>query len=290
MVDITTDGNASPVLNEVNTCANLKACYDAGVVAEGDTVKVGAYISTMFLKPINFAKYGSVSVWLTDEEGGEAKEFELYNCYSYNGDTLVYFGPDFNLDGNSSIDVDTVVDGNGVMFVVGSYVEAVGAIKLYNTTYELNTGCYFTAGGIKEDDEVYYIKHPFDGQNWEWKEMTYTAENEDGMESWILHDTWGGVGFNISIDANDDNATWFAAEQIDFADLNGEPVDQEPAIGQEVTFSYIPFLDEAGVLFEPMSEGLINPSISDSVSKVLHNGQLIIIREGKNYNTLGTEL
>ena len=137
--------SADPVLQEVNTVANAIACYDAGVVKTNDSVAVQGIISKMQLKATNFAKYGSVCIWVVDEEGSE-QNFEFYNCYSLDGDTLAYFGPGYVESGTKWLDVDTVVDRLGRMIVMGDKVTAIGTITKYNSQYELNQGCYVIDG------------------------------------------------------------------------------------------------------------------------------------------------
>lgn len=145
------DGNdpSLPTLNDVNTISNLIACYDNGVAKDNDIVKVEGYISNMFLKPTSFTRYGSVCIWLAENEGSEAQEFELYNCYGINADTLATYVP---ADGSevdptisTNINVSSVTDRNGVTYTVGAKVVAEGKMKKYNTTYELNTGCYIVS-------------------------------------------------------------------------------------------------------------------------------------------------
>jgi len=142
------DPSTKPVLKEVNTIPNIIACYDEGVVKQNDLVKVTGYISSMFLKPSNFAKYGSVTVWLSSEKDGKSKDFQLYNCYGQDGDTLAYFGPNYTEEGTTSVDVDTIVSRTGYEYVIGDSIVAYGKIKKYNSTYELDAGCYFVAGGV----------------------------------------------------------------------------------------------------------------------------------------------
>lgn len=165
-------GGDTPTLNDVNTCANLIACYKAGVVAKNDSVTIGAYISGMFLKPSNFSKYGSVNVWLTDTINGTAHEFELFNCYGYNADTLATFVPkegEMDLSITTNTDVTSVTGRGGVTYSVGDYVIAKGKITLYNTTYELNTGCYIISGStaieaVEAENEAKTAKVMKDGK------------------------------------------------------------------------------------------------------------------------------
>ena len=140
---------------EVYTIAELKDSYDNKRVASNDSVKIQGYISNMFLKPTNFSKYGSVCIWLTDTEGGTAKEFELYNCYGLDGDTLKSFaGMDTLATVNSNIDVEYVVDGNGLTYSIGDFIVATGKVTLYNGTYELAQGCYIIEGGKQAETAI----------------------------------------------------------------------------------------------------------------------------------------
>jgi len=136
---------SEPVEPTIYTCAEAIEARTAGDLADNDSIKVTGYISNMFLKPANFAKYGSVCIWLTDTIGGTAKEFELYNCYGIQGDTLASFGPDFTTTGSSNIDVQYVVGRDGTKVSLGNKVVAAGKIKKYNSTYELNSGCYLVS-------------------------------------------------------------------------------------------------------------------------------------------------
>jgi len=126
---------------DIYSISEAKTAYDGGALKDNDVIAIKGYISGMFLKPTNFATHGSVSIWLTEEEGGTTKEFQLYNCYGLDGDTLTAFSPEAT--GNKSVDV-TTVSSSTCSFSVGDYVEATGKIKKYNSTYELNTGCYLT--------------------------------------------------------------------------------------------------------------------------------------------------
>lgn len=146
-VDAHKGSGDKPQLEKVNTIANVIACADAKVLNDNDSVKVTGYISGMFLKPTNFMKYGSVSIWLTDTLGGSAKEFELYNCYGMMGDTLATWGPNFVETGTQNIDVESVTGRHGIEFKLGDKIVATGKFKFYNGTYELNTGCYIVEGG-----------------------------------------------------------------------------------------------------------------------------------------------
>lgn len=132
------------------TVAEAKDAYTDGCIKDNDSIAIMGYISNMFLKPNNFTKYGSVNIWITDTKGGSEKEFELYNCYGFMGDTLTTYevAEGFEVgDGKNYVDVTSVTGRNGMVYHIGDYVEAAGMIKLFNSTYELNTGCYLTTKG-----------------------------------------------------------------------------------------------------------------------------------------------
>ena len=142
-------GGDEPEAPSYPTLLQMIADYNAGTIANGDEVTVAGYVVSMFLKPNNFNKYGSVSVWLNDTVGGTAKVFELFNCYGLNGDTLARYTTDVaDPDPATNIDVTSVTDRSGNTFAVGNFVVAKGAITLYNTTYELKQGCYFTEKAV----------------------------------------------------------------------------------------------------------------------------------------------
>lgn len=131
-----------PVLQEVNTIANIKACYDKGVVKDNDEVKVAGYISGMFIKPADLEKYHDINIWLTDTLGGAAKEFELYNCFSVEGANFTTIGDgEIDMTSTANTDFDIATDENGVSINVGDYVVAMGKITKYNGTYELARSC-----------------------------------------------------------------------------------------------------------------------------------------------------
>lgn len=119
----------------------------AGAIAAGltdnDEILVRGIITKMELKGKNFAKYGSVNIYVADATGAEG-EFEFYNCYSLNADTFKTTDPAFDANSQAYAEFEEVADANGNAIHVGDTIIAFGKYKLYNTTYELNTGCYLT--------------------------------------------------------------------------------------------------------------------------------------------------
>lgn len=115
-------------------------------------------------------------------------------------------------------------------FDLSALGEVYGITYTVNSTdvgeYGINTPTYFAMDALAVDngEAEYFLKHPFDGSNWEWKAL----EQEDGL--WVLNSTWGGVGVNINTKADDADAQWFPAEQIAGLD--------NVTVGSEVKFIY----------------------------------------------------
>ena len=113
----------------------------AAGLAENDEIEVRGVITKMEMKGKNFAKYGSVNIYVADATGAEG-EFEFFNCYSLAADTFKTTVPAYDASATTFADVTEVTDKNGLTIHVGDTVIAHGTYKLYNTTHELNTGCY----------------------------------------------------------------------------------------------------------------------------------------------------
>ena len=113
----------------------------AAGLQENDEVLVRGVITKMEFKGKNFAKYGSVNIYVADATGAEG-EFEFYNCYSLEADTFKASVPAYDATSTAWAEFKEVSDGNGVAVHVGDTVIAFGKYKLYNSTHELNTGCY----------------------------------------------------------------------------------------------------------------------------------------------------
>lgn len=113
----------------------------AAGLAENEEILVRGVITKMQIKGKNFAKYGSVNIFVADATGA-AGEFEFYNCYSLDSATFVTTSPVYDETGTTTIDLKKVADGDGNQIRLGDTIVAFGKYKLYNTTHELNTGCY----------------------------------------------------------------------------------------------------------------------------------------------------
>lgn len=135
----------------------------AAGLADNTEILVRGVITKIEFKGKNFAKYGSVNIYVADATDAEG-EFEFYNCYSLNADTFRTSTPAYDAESTAWVEFEEVADENGNAIHVGDTVIAFGKYKLYNETHELNTGCYLTE-----------IKHPGDAPVVdEWAEIVFT--------------------------------------------------------------------------------------------------------------------
>lgn len=198
--DPTTEAVAAEAVKKVIPQYEVAEAIAAGL-AENDEILVRGVITKMEFKGKNFAQYGSVNIYVADATGAEGA-FEFYNCYSLNADTFRTSDPAYDAESTAWVEYDEVADENGNAIHVGDTVIAFGKYKLYNTTHELNTGCYLTE-----------IKHPGDAPvEEEWAEIKFTeaaaaddiAEDavytaQDSEFALTLHDS----GNKMVIDGND---------------------------------------------------------------------------------------
>lgn len=130
---------------EVYDVAEIIAAAAASEVAIDDSVAVRGVITSMQLKGKNFAKYGSVNIYIADATGAEGV-LEFYNCYSFAADTFMTTVPEYDATSTAWLDVTEVTDRNGLTIHVGDTVIAKGKYTYYSQAqmHELNTGCYLT--------------------------------------------------------------------------------------------------------------------------------------------------
>lgn len=116
----------------------------AAGLSKGDLIEVRGVITKIDLKPSNFAKYGSVNIYVKDATGATG-EFEFYGCYSLNADTFKTTTPEVDPSSTAWTSVTSITDKNGQTVTVGDTVIAKGKYELYNETYELQQNCFLTS-------------------------------------------------------------------------------------------------------------------------------------------------
>ncbi len=160
--DPTTEAVAAEAVKKVIPQYEVAEAIAAGL-AENDEILVRGVITKMEFKGKNFAKFGSVNIYVADATGAEGV-FEFYNCYSLNADTFRTSDPAYDAESTAWVEFEEVADENGNAIHVGDTVIAFGKYKLYSGTHELNQGCYLTE-----------IKHPEDAPVVdEWAEIVFT--------------------------------------------------------------------------------------------------------------------
>ena len=157
--DPSTEAVAAEAVKKVIPQYEVAEAIAAGL-AENDEILVRGVITKMEFKGKNFAKFGSVNIYVADATGAEGA-FEFYNCYSLNADTFRTSTPAYDPESTAWVEFEEVADENGNAIHVGDTVIAFGKYKLYNETHELNTGCYLTEikhpgdAPVEEDNVIY---------------------------------------------------------------------------------------------------------------------------------------
>lgn len=151
-----------------------------------------------------------------------------------------------------------------------------------------------TAKVVVNVPPTYYFKHPWNGGEWTWKEAADTTYL--GIDASYVVAQWGDNGFNFNIAAEDAGAEWYVKDIIGTASLDGNVGIGYPAVGTEVTFvclhdNYEAVIGggRAWIVYDPKT-ALENTAAGVKAAKIIENGQVIILREGKRYNVVGAEL
>ena len=139
----------------------------AAGLSKDDVIVLRGVVTNMAAKGSNFATYGSLKIYVKDATGA-AGEFQLFNCMSLENAKFTTTTPAYDAASTQWADFTSVTDANGNKLSVGDTVFAFGKYELYNSTYELQQGCYLLE--IKEGQ----APQP------EVIEMTYTTT--DGLQ------------------------------------------------------------------------------------------------------------
>ena len=115
----------------------------AAGLQDDDVIMVRGIISKMEIKGANFAKYGSVNIYVEDATDA-AGEFEFFNCYSFDTEKFISTKPHYDEESKEVVSLREATDGNGNAIHVGDTVIAYGKYLYFakNKVHELNTGCY----------------------------------------------------------------------------------------------------------------------------------------------------
>ena len=121
----------------------VKEAIDAGL-NKGDLIKVRGVVTNMAAKGKNFATYGSLKIYVKDATGAEG-EFQFFNCASLNEAKFETTVPAYDATSEQWADFTSVTDADGHTLKVGDTIVAKGKYELYNSTYELQQGCFLTS-------------------------------------------------------------------------------------------------------------------------------------------------
>lgn len=228
---------------------------------------------------LSSTQLGGVDVKINDSD-------EKVWYHSYPNDNVFLAEQDIHYVADS-IAVDALADGHGLIVFGFGWVAEGTEIFIHNIRI-VEIGDYVPA------ETHMYIKHPWGtgaDADWSWQEMT--AGEYSVYDAWVYEGKWGGVGCNIADNAEGANADWYPADKIQY--LSDEDlVLAAPALGTDVKFIYIPALkgseivSPVKVIYTPTALDIINSDVN--VQKALIDGQVVIIRNGEQYNMLGTQL
>lgn len=118
----------------------VKEAINAGL-NKGDLIKVRGVVTNMAAKGKNFATYGSLKIYVKDATGAEG-EFQFFNCVSLNEAKFETTVPAYDATSDQWADFTSVTDADGHTLRVGDTIVAKGKYELYNSTYELQQGCF----------------------------------------------------------------------------------------------------------------------------------------------------
>lgn len=161
------------------------------------------------------------------------------NAYAWNGiSTGAWPGtamtPVAGQDGWYEIEVIGDIDGASIIFNDGSAqtddLTIDGKKPYYNNGWTDGFG-----GAVVPADSKYFVKHPFNGTDWEWKEMT---KQENGTYTLVAN--WNGGGANVNTKQDDAGAQWKEA-----AAISGAP----NATNVEVTYVYDPASGTLSIIY-----------------------------------------
>lgn len=136
-------------------------------------------------------------------------------------------------------------------------------LDLSNFDYATKLGATYTVtlpGASTPAEPTYFIKHPWGGGEWSWKQMeknedvrfalfTTGLEGTDTIMGYKIIAPYGGNGVNINTAASDENAIWIENPDIFIT----------PAIGEECVFCYYPERYPNRIMIDPYRIFEANP-------------------------------
>ena len=242
----------------------------AAGLQDDEEILVRGVITKMEFKGKNFAKYGSVNIYVADVNGAEG-EFEFYNCYSLNADTFRTSTPAYDPESTAWAQFREVVDANGNAIHVGDTVIAFGKYKLYNSTHELNTGCYLVDIKHAPVAPADTIKLDFNTEN-----TTYAfVDNKYFVEYGTTDIYLSDINVNTSTNAFEGDGNYLV---LDFYPENANNVTgayQAQDETLDLEYTYMLTINGTDTAFVEFADGAIQVEIGE-VNKELGLAQLAV--------------
>lgn len=163
-----------------------------------------------------------------------------------------------NLGGNEG---DVLTVGTPYALVEnGANLKVDGTVKNAVVTYNAKEKTVTVTGDVIY---TYYMKHPWGGEEWTWKQLT---DNEDGTYSVVAE--YGGNGVNVNTTASDNGSKWYAEPEV----VNN------PCIGDEATFIYNKELDKVTIvkIFKPIVHIIVEGNYDDEKDAFIGSATVMI--------------
>ena len=253
------------------------AAVETGLIATGDSLKVGGVISRWFRKSTKFDTYHSVSFYVADADGNE---FEFYNCYTLDKDSFETF--EFTDEMNA-----ICIDRTGREFHLGDTVVGAGTYTIYNGTHELNTNCYLVewrplataqeepisapkkASAIADGKKT--VLYQCQGSKW----VAYANDNATVVV--LPEDVYAAVGYTYLLDKNQSVLTSFLAQEYPYAQV-GEAYTVVYVATKEGAYNAIEFIYDGTAFVENLgiSTETTTFSLSDVWGSTIYYKQYIL--------------
>lgn len=269
------DGWYAGFFNVVKKEAPIVHQYEvAEAIAAGLTddteILVRGVITKMEFKGKNFAKYGSVNIYVADATDAEG-EFEFYNCYSLNADTFRTSIPNYDPESTSWAQFNEVADANGNAIHVGDTVIAFGKYKLYNSTHELNTGCYLVDIKHAPVAPADTIKLDFNTEN-----TTYAFVDNEYFSDYGTTDIYlSDINVNTSTNAFEGDGNYLVLDFYPENPNNVTGVYQAQDETLDLEYTYMLTINGTDTAFVEFANGAIQVEIGE-VNKELGLAQLAV--------------
>ncbi|MDO4511907.1 MAG: hypothetical protein Q4B68_08840 [Bacteroidales bacterium] len=203
--------------------------------------------------------------------------------FALNGAWTDNFGGTF---AGSGVEGDAAYNGGNIEIAIAATSTVTLRLDLTNFDYATKAGAKMTITVVQEGEVTYFMKHPWGGGDWTWKEL---AKNEDPAWAWTdatgkiidwgyrIQDYYGGSGCNVNTADSDTGSTWYSDPAL-IGDI---------ATGDMCMFNYFPIANLLYIVkLEPTGITDVKANAARAY-KTIENGQVIIVKDGVKYNVMG---